>query len=130
MRRVAIAIVVMTSWPLAVRAQESSLQRISIGLQQPVQRVSIGLQQPAPVFGTTSLPTDRAQISRKLGPLTLVQPEMRGEFVRVSLPVGELISRAVDHIRTAAARREAAAARREVNVALKAFLDSQSHPER
>jgi hypothetical protein len=112
MRRVAIAIVVMTSWPLAVRAQESSLQRISIGLQQP-----------APVFGTTSLPTDPAPISRKLGPLTLVQPAMRGEFVRVSIPVGELMSRAVDHIRTAAARRE-------VDVALKAFRDSQSHPER
>ena len=119
MRRVAIAIVVMTSWPLAVRAQESSLQRISIGLQQP-----------APVFDTTSLPTDRAQISRKLGPLTLVQPELRGEFVRVTLPVGELISRAVDRIRTAASRREEAAARREVDAALKAFLDAQPHPER
>ncbi|HTM32339.1 MAG TPA: hypothetical protein VL263_13595 [Vicinamibacterales bacterium] len=119
MRRLAIAIVVTSSWPMVLRAQELSLERISIALQQP-----------APVFGTTPVPTDPPRVSRKLGPLTLVQPEiMRGEFVRVSLPVGELVSRAVDHIRTAALRREEAAARREVDAALKAFLDAQP-PER
>ena len=120
MRRLAIAIVVMSSSPLVLRAQELSLDKISLALQQP-----------APIFGTTPVPTDPPRVLRKLGPLTLVQPEMmRGEFVRVSLPVGELISRAVDRIRTAALRREEAAARREVDAALKAFLDAQPHPER
>jgi len=119
MRRLAIAIVVMSSWPLVLRAQELRLERISIALQQP-----------APVFGTTPVPTDPPPVSRKLGPLTLVQPEMRGEFVRVSLPVGELISRAVDRVRTAAMRRQEAAARREVDAALRALLDAQPHPQR
>ncbi len=119
MRRLAIAIVVMSSWQLVLRAQELSLERISVALQQP-----------APVFGATPVPTDPPPVSRKLGPLTLVQPEMRGEFVRVSLPVGELISRAVDGIRTAAMRRQEAAARREVDVALKAFAETASHPRR
>ena len=102
-----------------LRAQELSLERISVALRQP-----------APVFGATPVRTDPPPVSRKLGPLTLVQPEMRGEFVRVSVPVGELISRAVDRIRTAAMRRQEAAARREVDVALKAFFDAQPHPER
>jgi hypothetical protein len=119
MRRLAIAIVVMSSWPLVLRAQDWSLDKISVALQQP-----------APVFGTTPVFTDPPRVLRKLGPLTLVQPELRGEFVRVTLPVGELISRAVDRIRTAALRREEAAARREVDAALKAFLDAQPHPER
>jgi hypothetical protein len=118
MRRFVIAFVVMSSWPLVLRAQELSLERISIALQQP-----------APVFGTTPAPTNPPSVLRKLGPLTFVQPELRGEFVRVLLPVGELISRVVDRIGTAAIRRQEAAARREVDAALKAFFDAQSHPE-
>src|SRR5690349_13596012 len=101
MRRLAVAIVVMSSWPLSLRAQESSLDKIRISLQQP-----------APVSGTTPLPTHPGPLPRKLGPLTLVRPETRGEFIRVSIPVGELISRAVEHMRAAATRRQEAAAHR------------------
>jgi hypothetical protein len=109
----------MTVCPLALRAQEPSLEKFSIALQQP-----------ASIFGAIPLTTEPPPVRRKLGPLTLVHPEMRGEFVRVSIPVGELISRAVDRIRTAAVRRQEAAARREVEAALQAFAETASHPER
>jgi hypothetical protein len=48
---------------------------------------------------------------------------MRGEFVRVQLPIGELVTRAVRGVRAAHERRRQAKARREVETALKAFLE-------
>ena len=63
--------------PVAASGQERdrSLERIAIGLQQ------------APAF-VSPYETDRRL---KLGPLTLVAPVKRGEFIRLSLPVGEYV---------------------------------------
>ena len=66
---------------------------------------------------------DPAESVRPLefGIFTLVAPTGRGEIVRVSIPIGELVSRAVKGVSASLHRRQEAAARREVDEALTAF---------
>lgn len=54
----------------------------------------------------------------KLGIFTLVPPTSRGEMVRVSIPIGELVTRAFAGVAAANQRRQEAAARRRVEEAL------------
>lgn len=65
---------------------------------------------------------------KTLGILTLVPPTGPGEFVRVRVPIGELIVGAAHKISAATERRREAAARREVEAALAAFAKGRRAP--
>ena len=83
----------------------------------------MALQQPANIVGGSALP-DTSTAPIKFGIFSFVQPTLPGEMVRVSLPIGELVSRAFKGVAAARQRRQEAAARREVQAALKAFADA------
>jgi hypothetical protein len=108
MKRLAAALLISLVWPAPLLAQERdrTLERISLALQQqsPVVR---GI---APVEGASPI---------RLGVFTLVPPTRPGEIVRVSVPIGELVTRAFRGIAAANQRRQEAAARRRVETALK-----------
>ena len=114
MRRLLAGLLVATAWSSSTLAQEQD---------RSLERISIALQQPAPIVGGTALP-DTSTASIKFGIVSFVQPTLPGEMVRVSLPIGELVSRAFEGVAAARRRREEAAARREVEAALKAFADA------
>ena len=99
---------VACSAPLVGQDRDRSLERISLSLQQPAP----ALRLPAPV--ETPAPTT-------VGIFTLAPPTLRGEMVRVSVPVGDLVSRAIKGIASAHRRRQEAAARREVAAELARF---------
>jgi len=67
----------------------------------------------------------RALLPKTFGVFTLVQPIEPGEMVRVSIPVGELVSRAFKGVAAANQRRQEAAARRRVQAAVKQFQENQ-----
>jgi hypothetical protein len=110
MRRLAAGLVLVSIWPSTLLGQERD---------RSLERISIALQQPPPLVGGLPSPEAAAQPTR-LGILTLVPPTGRGEIVRVSLPVGELVVRAFKGMAAANRRRQEAAARREVEAALNA----------
>lgn len=92
------------------------------------ERISLALHQPAPlVLGTTPESDTRP---RTFGIFTFVTPEGRGEMVRVSVPIGELVSRAFKSAAAAKHRRQEAAARREVAAALSRFETQKPAPQR
>jgi hypothetical protein len=93
-----------------------------------LERISVALQQPLPITGSVDSVTSGAP--RSLGIFTLVPPEKRGEIVRVSVPIGELVSRAFRSVAAANRRRHERAIRREVEAALKRFADRQPSPRR
>jgi hypothetical protein len=92
-----------------------------------LERVSVAIHQPAPirdgVFASRTLP---APVT--FGPFTLVPPEMRGELIRVSFPIGEYVAKAFKGMAAVNRRHQEAAARRRVEAALEEFLDQ--HPPR
>ena len=100
------------SAPLLAQERDRSLERIRLVLQQPLPIM------PSAVPVEESLP-------KKLGIFTLVPPTGRGEMVRVSVPIGELVSRAFKSVAAANHRRQEAAARREVQAALTWFVKQQ-----
>jgi hypothetical protein len=65
----------------------------------------------------------------KLGPFTLGTPQLRGEIIRLSLPVGEYVSRVARGLAAANRRRQEATARRRVEADLKAFAERQRPPQ-
>jgi hypothetical protein len=67
---------------------------------------------------------------RKLGVFTLVEPRLRGEIVRISLPLGGFVMGAVESVAAANQRRREAAARRRVNTALKSFTEQHQDTKR
>jgi hypothetical protein len=108
MRRLAAGLVVLSAMtaPTAAQERDRSLERIGVALKQPA--IAVPAFEPTP--------------PQKLGPLTLVEPQLRGELVRVSLPVGEYVTKAIRGIAGANQRRKECAARRRVEADLKAFL--------
>jgi len=114
MRRLSAGLLVATVWSSSTLAQEPD---------RHLERISIALQQPAPVVGGI-VPPDTSTAPIKFGIVSFVQPTLPGEMVRVSLPIGELVSRAFEGVAAARRRRQEAAARREVEAALKAFADA------
>ena len=93
-----------------------------------LERLSLALQQPIPILrGVDPVETP---VRKSLGILTLVPPELRGEMVRVSVPVGDLVSRAINGVAAARQRREEEAARRRVEAALKWFANQQPSSRR
>lgn len=86
------------------------------GLSQSIERVSLALERAAPRAIRLPGPGDEAPTS--IGVLTFVPPVFRGEMVRVSLPISDVVSRAMRGIATAHRRRQEGAVRREVQAQL------------
>ena len=105
------------SAPVLAQERDRSLERIGLALQQPLPIV------PGVVPFQENLP-------QKLGILTLVPPTMPGEIVRVSIPIGEFVSRAIRSVAAANQRRQEAAARRKVEAAVKWFKEQPPPPKR
>lgn len=110
MRGLPAVLLVSLVLPAPALAQERplSLERIDLALQQPFSIV------PKTAHVDGSAPT-------KLGFFTFVQPVRPGEMVRVSIPIGELVTRAFRSVGAANQRRQEAAARRRVEAALREF---------
>lgn len=87
-----------------------------------LERITLALQQPAPVVGGAVAVESAAP--RTWGIFTLVPPQLPGEIVRVSVPIGDLMSRAFRGVAAANQRREEAAARRRVDAELKQFASA------
>jgi hypothetical protein len=104
-----LAISLACAAPLAAQERDRSLERIGLALQQPPQIVRDGI----PV---------ESNFPKKLGFVTLVQPTKRGEMIRISIPIGEFIVRAVTGVAAANHRRQQAAAHRKVEAEIKAFM--------
>ena len=97
--------------------------------QQPessasLQRVRVGLQNP-PIQSKPGIPLWSEPGRRKIGILTLTAPEHPGEIVRVSLPVGDLVTRAVRGVGAAKHRRAERKAREEVQRVILAITAQQ-----
>jgi hypothetical protein len=88
-----------------------------------VERISLALRQPLPILRGVD-PVESAA-PRTFGIFTVVPPAGRGEMVRVSVPIGELVSRAFKSAGMANRRRQEAAARRKVEAALEWFKEQQ-----
>jgi hypothetical protein len=118
MRRLGAGVCLALIWPLAASGQERD---------RSFERVSLAVRQPAPisdgVFAARTLPPPVT-----FGPFTLVPPEMRGEIIRVSFPIGEYVAKAFKGIASVNQRRQEAAARRRVDAALERFLERQPPP--
>ena len=116
MRRLTAGILVsaVCSAPVSAQERDRSLERISLALQQPS---SVG-RDVTPVASAAPL---------KLGIFTLVPPTSRGEMIRLSVPVGELVMGAFRGVAAANHRRQEAAARRRVEAALKQFAEQQRY---
>lgn len=108
---------VVCSAPLLGQERDRSLERIGLALRQPLSIVG-GVD-----------PVESAA-PKTLGVFTLIPPTGRGEMVRVSVPIGELVSRAFNSVAVANRRRQEAAARREVEAALKWLTEQQPSPKR
>ena len=119
MRRLAAAILVSSvcSAPLLAQEQDRTLERIGVGLQQP---------SPI-VFGAA--PVEIAA-PKKFGIFTLVPPTSPGEMIRVSIPIGALVTQAFKGVAAANHRRQQAAARRKVEAALKWFEEQKPSAKR
>lgn len=102
-----------------VRAQQpessSSLQRVRVILQNP------------PIQSRLSTPLWSEPGRRNIGILTLIAPEHRGEMVRMSLPVGDLVTRVVRGVGAAKHRRAQRKAREEVQ---RVMLEIEAQPRR
>ena len=99
--------------------------------QQPesppsLQRVRASLQNP-PIQSKLSTPLWAEPGPARIGILTLVAPQKRGEIVRVSLPVGDLVTRAVRGVSAAQHRRAERQARAEVQ---RLMFELEAQPRR
>jgi hypothetical protein len=101
------------SAPLLAQERDRSLERISLALQQPLPIVR-------------DLTSVESAPPRTLGIFTLVPPQLPGEIIRVSVPIGELVSQAFRDVAAANQRRQEAAARRRVAAELKQLASAQT----
>ena len=117
MRRVAAGVLVWSVCQAPLPAQER---------ERALERISLALQQPSPVVST--LAPLEIDAPKQLGIFTLVPPRLRGEMVRVSVPVGDLVMQVFDGIAAANRRRQEVAARRRVEAALERFAKLRTPP--
>jgi len=108
-----LLVAVVCSAPLLAQERDRSLERISLALQQPLPIVH-------------DLAPEESAVPKTLGIFTLVPPVGRGEMIRVSVPIGELVSRAFRGAAMANRRRQEAAAQRKVEAELEWFKEQQS----
>ncbi len=110
-------LVSLVCWaPLVAQERDRSLERMSLALQQPLPIVRGGGEV-------------ESALPKTLGIFTLVPPTRPGEIIRVSVPIGELVSRAFKGAAAANRRRQEAAARRQVEAALEWFKKRQPSPK-
>jgi hypothetical protein len=129
MRRLAasLAVVAGISSPLSAQERDPSLARISLAIQQTPPRAATA--DPHDWLRTSTLQMLGISLfeplpgAPKLGPFTLGTPQLQGEMIRVSVPVGAYVMRAVRGISAANHRRKEAAARRRVEAELKALVE-------
>ncbi len=107
---------IVCSGPVLAQESQRSLELITLALQQPLPIVRDG----APAASAAP---------KTLGILTLVPPIGRGEIARVSVPIGELVSRALTGAAAANRRRQETAARRKVEAALEWLREQQPSPK-
>ena len=93
--------------PLLGQERDRSLERIRLELQQPLPPVRVD--------------ADEITAPKTFGIFTLMPPTGRGEMIRVSIPIGELVSRAFKGAAAAHRKRNEAAARRQVEAELEWF---------
>lgn len=105
-----ILVLAVCAAPLAAQEQDPSLKRISVALEQP----------PALVLG---LGDDLAPPT--FGGFTLVQPQMRGEIVRLSIPIGAMVMWPFKTASAANRRRQEGNAKRKVAADLEWFKAQQ-----
>ena len=111
-------LVSLVGWvPLLAQETDRSLERIGIALERPLPIV-VAVDQ-----ADSALP-------KTLGIFTFVPPTRPGEMVRVSVPIGKLVSRAFKGVVAAHQRRREIAARQEVNAALTWFSQQQDGTKR
>jgi hypothetical protein len=108
MKGLAPGLLVAMTWSAQLAAQERdrSLERIGLALQQPDEIVR------GSGFMEAALP-------KTLGVFTLVAPTGPGEVLRISVPIGEFVSRAFRSVAAASHRRQETAARRRVEAELR-----------
>ncbi len=108
-----------TSTPLLAQESDAdaSVERIRRALQAP----------PQIVLGRETPPVSIGPGVKTFGIFTLATPQSDGEMVRVVVPVGELVMRAVSGVARAQHRRAERKARQEV---LRALADFQSQQAR
>jgi hypothetical protein len=102
--------------PLLGQDRDRALQRIELRLEQP----------PSVLRGLDSV---ESATPTTFGIFTLVPPTGRGEMIRVTIPIGELASRAFTAASAARRRRQEAGARREVEAALHWLKEQQPAPK-
>lgn len=110
MRPLAVAFLMFSAVaaPVLAQPQDPAVRRLSLALQQPRPPVG-GL-----VLGTVDDP-------KTFGIFTVVAPELRGEMIRVSLPIGALVTQAYRGVAARNRRRQEQAARRQVQADLRRF---------
>ncbi|MBY0495331.1 MAG: hypothetical protein K2Y23_14055 [Cyanobacteria bacterium] len=115
MRTVAVSalLLVFGAWPASAGQQaDPALDRIRAALSAIAESPAIVMTQP-PV--------------RSWGGMTMVQPDtVRGEFVRIKVPVGEITMKAARAIQRAHYHRAERKARERVDRALQDFIKQQS----
>ena len=106
----------------AAKAQEVASPSSSASLE----RVRVALQQlePSPLIVGPMVPIPPDE--RRFGILTFLPPDTRGEFVRVRVPVGALVSGVAHSMAAAEHRRAEKAAREDVAKALQEFRKAQA----
>lgn len=101
-------VVLLCVTPAAAQERDPSLTRIGLALEQlPALKTDLGPP-------TSSFP-------KTFGIFTLVAPVKPGEMIRVSIPIGELTTRAFRGVAAANRRRQEEAARRKVAAELRAI---------
>lgn len=111
-----ILVSVACSAPLHAQERDPALERISLALQQPLPIVR-------------DFDTVEGVAPKTFRIFTLVPPTGRGEIVRVSIPIGELVSRAFKGAAAVNRRRQEEAARRKVESAFDRFKAQQPSPK-
>lgn len=131
MRSFVLALAVAAA-PALVFAQQDArtLERFTLALEQP--RLAVPVADRADALRATERQILGSAVFEPLagapaiGPLTFAAPQLRGEFVRLALPVGEYVSTGLRALAAAHQRRQAKAARRRVASELDALTRAKA----
>ena len=117
-RAICLVLIFATGAPLAAQRTEPpvSMESLRAALQQ---------QSPQPSILIPTYPWVAPKTTR-LGPLTLMPPDTRGEMIKVMVPVGDLVSRAARNMSNARRRSAERRAKETVSRELRDFLAQQS----
>jgi hypothetical protein len=119
---VALAVLACPYAITMVRAQETNSPPSSASLERV--RVALKERQPSSLIVGPMVPIPPDE--RRFGPLTFLPPDTPGEFVRVRVPIGALITGVAHSIAGTQRRRAEKAARKDVAFALEEFQKTQA----